>query len=32
MPVNNPKELFVKMLSDVLQGTEKMTKIYDELA
>jgi len=32
MPVNNPKELFIKMLSDVRQRTEKMTKIYDELA
>ena len=32
MPVNNPQELFIKMLSDVRQGTEKMTKIYGELA
>src|ERR1700758_5173815 len=32
MPVNNPKELFIKMLSDVRQRTEKTTKIYDELA
>ena len=31
MPVNNPKELFIKMLSDVRQGTEKTTKIYEEL-
>ncbi len=32
MPVNNPKELFIKMLSDVRQRTEKTTKIYEELA
>ena len=32
MPINNPQELFIKMLSDVRQGTEKMTKIYGELA
>lgn len=32
MPVNNPKELFVKMLSDVRQRTEQGTKIYEELA
>jgi ferritin-like metal-binding protein YciE len=32
MPVNNPKELFVKMLSDVRQRTEKATKIYEELS
>ena len=32
MPMNNPKELFVKMLSDVRQRTEHMTKIYQELA
>lgn len=31
MPVNNPKELFTKMLSDVRQRTEKTTKIYQEL-
>jgi ferritin-like metal-binding protein YciE len=32
MPVNNAKELFVKMLSDVRQRTEKTTKIYEELS
>ena len=32
MPVNNPKELFVKLLSDVRQRTEKTTKIYEELS
>jgi ferritin-like metal-binding protein YciE len=31
MPVNNPRELFVKMLSDVRQRTEKTTKIYEQL-
>ncbi|MGE5201543.1 MAG: DUF892 family protein [Acidobacteriota bacterium] len=32
MPVNNPRELFVRMLSDVRQRTEKVTKIYEELS
>jgi ferritin-like metal-binding protein YciE len=32
MAVNNAKELFVKMLSDVRQRTEKTTKIYEELS
>ena len=32
MPVNTPKELFVKMLSDVRQRTEKATKIYEQAA
>jgi ferritin-like metal-binding protein YciE len=32
MPVNNPKELFVRLLSDVRQRTEKTTKIYEELS
>ncbi len=32
MTVNNPKELFVKMLSDVRQRTERLTKIYQELS
>ncbi len=32
MPVNNPKELFVKMLSDVRQRTEQSTKFYEELS
>ena len=32
MPVNNPKELFIKMLSDVRQRTERTTKIYEELS
>ena|SRR5271168_1553968 len=32
MPVNNVKDLFVKMLSDVRQRTEKTTKIYQELS
>ena len=32
MPVNNPKELFVKMLSDVRHRTEQSTKIYEELS
>ncbi|HEY1928352.1 MAG TPA: DUF892 family protein [Caulobacteraceae bacterium] len=31
MSVKTPKELFVKMLSDVRQRTEKTTKIYEEL-
>jgi ferritin-like metal-binding protein YciE len=32
MPLNNSKELFVRMLSDVRQRTEHMTKIYQELS
>lgn len=32
MPVKNPKELFVLMLSDLRQGTERSTKIFDELS
>jgi ferritin-like metal-binding protein YciE len=33
MPINNsPNELFVRMLSDVRQRTERMTKIYQELS
>lgn len=32
MAINNTKDLFVKMLSDVRQRTEHMTKIYQELS
>ena len=32
MPINNPKELFVQMLSDVRQGTERTTKIFQEIS
>ena len=32
MPVNNPKELFVRMLSDLRRGAEGSTKIYQELS
>ena len=32
MPVNNPKEFFVQMLSDVRQGTERTTKIFQEIS
>jgi len=32
MTINNPKELFVKMLSDVRQRTEQSKKIYVELS
>jgi ferritin-like metal-binding protein YciE len=31
MPVNNPKELFVRMLSDLRQGSERSTKILQEI-
>ena len=31
MPINNSKELFIKLLSDVRQRTEHTTKIYQEL-
>ena len=30
MPIKNPKELFVMMLSDVRQNTEKTTKVFQE--
>jgi ferritin-like metal-binding protein YciE len=32
MPVNNPKELFVRMLSDLYHGSERTTKIYEKLS
>jgi ferritin-like metal-binding protein YciE len=32
MPVNDPKELFVQLLSGLRQGTERSTKIYQELS
>lgn len=32
MPVKTPKELFVLMLSDVRQGNERTTKIFQELS
>jgi|SRR6516165_4784217 ferritin-like metal-binding protein YciE len=32
MPIKNPKELFVKLLSHVRQGSERSAAIYKELA
>ena len=32
MPVNNPKELFLLMLSDLRQGTERTTKVFEEIS
>ncbi len=32
MAVKNPKEMFVKMLSDLHQGTEQTTKIFQEMS
>jgi ferritin-like metal-binding protein YciE len=32
MPVQNPKELFVRLLSDLRQSTERSTKFYQELS
>jgi ferritin-like metal-binding protein YciE len=32
MPVTNPKELFVMLLSDVRQSTERSAKIYQEIS
>jgi len=32
MPVKNPKELFVLMLSDLRQGTERTTTVFQELS
>jgi ferritin-like metal-binding protein YciE len=31
MPVKDPKEVFVKMLSDVRRGAERSTKVFQEL-
>jgi ferritin-like metal-binding protein YciE len=31
MPVKNPREIFVLMLSDLRQGSEKTTKIFQDL-
>jgi ferritin-like metal-binding protein YciE len=32
MPIKDPRELFVKLLSDVRQRTQHITKIYQELS
>ncbi len=32
MPVNNQKEMFVKLLSDLRHGTERTTKIFQEMS
>ena len=32
MPVKNPRELFIQMLSSLRQGTERSTKIYQEMS
>jgi ferritin-like metal-binding protein YciE len=32
MPVKNPKELFVTLLSDVRQNTERSSKLYQEIS
>jgi ferritin-like metal-binding protein YciE len=32
MPINNPKELFVMMLSDLREGAERTTSIFKELS
>ena len=32
MPVNNPKKLFVQLLSGLRQGTERSTKVYQEIS
>lgn len=32
MPIKNPKQIFVLMLSDLRQGTEKTTSIFQNLA
>ena len=32
MAVRNPKEMFVKLLSDLRQGTEQTTKIFQEMS
>ena len=32
MSIRNPQELFVRMLSDLYHGSDKTTKIYQELS
>jgi ferritin-like metal-binding protein YciE len=32
MPIQNPKELFVQLLSSLRQGTERSAKVYQELS
>lgn len=32
MPVRNPREVFVQLLSNLRQGTERSTKIYQEIS
>jgi ferritin-like metal-binding protein YciE len=32
MPVNNPREVFVRLLSDVRHGTERSTKVFQEFS
>ncbi len=32
MPVKNPREMFVQLLSDLRQGTERTTKIFQEIS
>jgi ferritin-like metal-binding protein YciE len=32
MPAKNPRELFVLMLSDLRQGTERTTKLFEEIS
>lgn len=32
MPIKNPKEVFVMLLSDVRQGAERTTKIFQEMS
>lgn len=32
MPVQSPKELFVRLLSNLRQGTERSTKVYQEIS
>ena len=32
MPVNNPKELFVQLLSGLRQGTERSASVYQEIS
>ena len=31
MPAKDPKEVFLMLLSHVRQGTERATKVYDEI-
>lgn len=32
MATNNPKDIFVRLLSDIRQGTERTSKVFEEIS